>query len=87
MGPALLGVAPRVGPFDFSGQDTGRAWRDGNAGLLVHDREEIYRALRNFLDHPGTAAEIGARARQVILDHRGATEQNFALIERYLSSR
>ena len=87
MEPAILGIAPLFGPFNFSFQETVRALLDGNAGLLVHDREEIYRALRDFLDHPGTAAEIGARARQVILDHRGATEQNFALIERYLSSR
>jgi len=30
---------------------------------------------------------MGAKARQVILDHRGATEQNFALIQRYISGR
>jgi hypothetical protein len=30
---------------------------------------------------------MGARARQVILGNRGATELNFALIEPYISGR
>jgi len=53
----------------------------------VHDREEILGALRGFLDNPGSAAEIGAKARQIILDNRGATDLNFTLIEAYISGR
>lgn len=87
MEPAILGIAPLFGPFNFSFQETVRALLDDNAGLLVHDRKEIYGALREFLDNPGMAAKIGTKARQVILDNRGATEQNFVLIERCLSGR
>ena len=87
MEPAILGVAPLFGPYNFSFQETVKALLAGDAGLLVHDREEIFAALKGFLDRPGTAAATGRRARQVILDNRGATEQNFALIERYISGR
>lgn len=87
MEPAILGIAPLFGPYNFSFQETVGALLDGNAGLLVHDQAEIVGALRGFLDNPGTAADMGAKARQVILDHRGATEQNFALIQRYISGR
>lgn len=86
MEPAILGVAPLFGPFNFSFQETVRALLEGNAGVLVHDKEEIYAALKGFLDNPGTAAATGRKARQVILDHRGATEQNFALIKGYISN-
>ena len=87
MEPAILGVAPLFGPYNFSFQETVSALQDGDAGLLVHDQEEIFAALKGFLDNPGTAAATGQKARQVILDHRGATEQNLVLIEHYVSGR
>jgi 3-deoxy-D-manno-octulosonic-acid transferase len=87
MEPAILGIAPIFGPYNFSFQETVRALLDGNAGLQVSDQAEIYHVLRRFLDNPGTAAEMGARARQVILGNRGATDLNFALIEPYISRR
>jgi len=87
MEPAILGIAPLFGPYNFSFQETVRALLDGDAGLLVHDQDEIYRALKAFLDSPGSAAQMGTKARQVILRNRGATEQNFTLIEPYISGR
>jgi 3-deoxy-D-manno-octulosonic-acid transferase len=87
MEPAILGIAPLFGPYNFSFQETVRALLEGDAGLQVADQKEIYRSLKRFLDNPGTAAEMGVRARQVILGNRGATELNFALIEPYISGR
>ncbi len=87
MEPAILGIAPMFGPYNFSFRETVRALLGGGAGLQVGDQEEIYRALKRFLENPGTAAEMGARARQVILGNRGATELNFSLIEAYISGR
>ena len=84
MEPAILGVAPLFGPYNFSFQETVRALLDGDAGLLVHDQEEICRSLKGFLDNPGSAAQMGAKARQVILDNRGATDLNFKLIEAWI---
>ena len=87
MEPAILGIAPLFGPYNFSFQETVLALLAGNAGLQVGDREAIYRVLRGFLDNPGTAGAMGGRARQVILDNRGATDLNFTLIEPYLRGR
>ena len=87
MEPAILGIALLFGPYNFSFQETVRVLLEGNAGLQLSDREEIYRALKRFLENPGTAADMGARARQVILGNRGATDLNFALIEACISGR
>jgi 3-deoxy-D-manno-octulosonic-acid transferase len=80
MEPAILGVVPLFGPFNFSFRETVEVLLAGDAGLLVHDQEEIYAVLKEFLDHPGAAAEKGQRARKVILDNRGATALNFDLL-------
>ncbi len=87
MEPAILGVAPLFGPYNFSFQETVKVLLDGNAGRLVHDQHEIVGTLKEFLDNAGAAAAMGARARQVILDNRGATDLNFALLEPYISRR
>ncbi len=87
MEPAILGIAPMFGPYNFSFRETVRALLDGEAGLRVDDRKQIYRSLRHFLDNPGAAARMGARARQVILGNRGATDLNFCLLEPYISGR
>lgn len=85
MEPAILGIVPMFGPYNFSFRETVRALLDGEAALQVSDQEEIYSSLKHFLDNPGLAAEMGARARQVILGNRGATDLNFGLIEPYIS--
>jgi 3-deoxy-D-manno-octulosonic-acid transferase len=86
MEPAILGVAPLFGPYNFSFQETVKVLLDGSAGVQVQDQEDIFRALKDFLDNPGTAATIGQKARKVILDNRGATQQNFALLQPFLTS-
>ena len=87
MEPAILGVAPIFGPYNFSFQETVRALQQDAAGVLVHNREEIYASLGDFIEHPESAKAMGARARQVILNNRGATELNFALIETCIANR
>ncbi len=86
MEPAILGIAPLFGPYNLSFQETVQALLAGDAGLQVNDRDEIYSVLHGFLENPGTAGQMGAKARQVILDHRGATDLNFRLIEPHIKS-
>jgi hypothetical protein len=57
---------------------------DNRAGLLVHDRDEIYLRLKGLMDKPASATDMGNRAREVILNNQGATDLNFALLEQYL---
>ncbi len=87
MEPAILGIAPLFGPYNLSFQETVQALLAGNAGLQVDGRDGIYSVLHGFLENPGTAGQMGAKARQVILDHRGATDLNFSLIDSYIKGR
>lgn len=87
MEPAILGVAPMCGPYNFSFRETVNALQDGDACLLVHDQDEIFAAIKMLLDNPGSAAATGRKARQVILDNRGATQRNFALLGPFIAGR
>lgn len=87
MEPAVLGLAVMFGPYNYSFRDTVRDLLENRAGLLVHDRDEIYSNLKGLLDEPALIANMGSRARQLILRKRGATGQNIALLEKYLPLR
>lgn len=84
MEPAILGVAVMFGPHNYSFRETVRDLLDNDAGLLVHDRNEIYSSLKGLLDKPAFTSDMGSRARQVILNNRGATDQNIGLLGKYL---
>ncbi len=84
MEPAILGLTVMFGPCNYSFRDTVRDLLESRAGLLVHDRGEIHSSLKGLLDDPVFAADMGDKARQVILNNRGATDKNFALLEKYM---
>jgi len=84
MEPAILGLTVMFGPHNYSFRETVRDLLDNRAGLLVHDRDEIYLHLKGLLDKPASATDMGNRAREVILNNQGATDLNFALLEQYL---
>lgn len=86
MEPAIFALAVMFGPHNYSFSDTVRDLLEHRAGLLVHDRDEIYSSLKGLLDKPGLIADMDGRARQLIINKRGATGQNFALLEKYLPS-
>jgi 3-deoxy-D-manno-octulosonic-acid transferase len=86
MEPAICGAAVMFGPYNYSFRETVRDLLENHAGLLVHDQEEIYANLRSFLDDPLSVADMGGKARQVILNKRGATGKNFALLKNYVPS-
>ena len=85
MEPAILGLAVMFGPYNYSFRETVRDLLEESAGILVHDRDEILTSLKGLLDKPACAANMAGKARQVILNNRGATEQNFELIKRYIA--
>jgi len=86
MEPAICGAAVMFGPYNYSFRETVRDLLENHAGLLVHDPEEIYANLRSFLDDPQSVADMGSKARQVILNKRGATGKNFTLLKNYVPS-
>jgi len=86
MEPAIFGVAVMFGPYTYSFRDTVRDLQKNQAGLLVHDQDEIYSSLKGLLREPDVAAELGNKAHRVIMNNCGATDRNFALIEKYIPS-
>jgi 3-deoxy-D-manno-octulosonic-acid transferase len=84
MEPAILGLTVMFGPHNYSFRETVRDLLNNSAGLLVHDRDELYSCLKGLLDKPASATDMGKRAREVILNKQGATGLNFALLEQYL---
>ena len=87
MEPAVLGLAVLFGPHNYSFRETVRDLLAADAGLLVHDHEELQAGLEGLLDDPESGLEIGQRARNVVLQNRGAAMQNLVLLRNYLSRR
>jgi len=80
MEPGILGVAVLFGPHNFSFKETVRDLLANDAGVMVHDQEELAAALDSLLDRPEAARTLGDRARRLILDSRGATIRNYDLV-------
>jgi len=80
----VLGLAVLFGPYNYSFRETVRSLRAAGGGALVHDEDELRADLEKLLDDPPYRAEMGRRARQVVLDSRGAAGQNLQLLRDYL---
>ncbi len=84
MEPAVLGVPVLFGPHNYSFRETVRDLLAADGGTLVNDEEELVASLERLLADPQARAEMGQRARQVVLDNRGAARQNLELLRKYL---
>ena len=84
MEPAVLGIAVLFGPHNYSFRETVRDLLEAGGGALVQDQEELAASLGKLLGDPEARAEMGRRARQVVLDNRGAARQNLQLLREYL---
>ena len=80
MEPAVLGIPILFGPYNFSFKETVDGLLAANAGVMVHDVADLGRALGRLLDSEEERRRMGARARDVILSHQGATNRNYALL-------
>lgn len=80
MEPAILGVVPLFGPYNFSFAETVSDLLDNGAGVLVRDTDSLAEAMEMLLDNPDHSAKMGVSARNVILGNRGATEKNYSLL-------
>jgi len=84
MEPAVLGIAVLFGPHNYSFRETVRDLLAAGGGALVQDEAELAATLERLLADPEARAEMGRRARRVILDNRGAARQNLQLLREYL---
>lgn len=81
MEPAILGLPILFGPHNFSFRETVADLLAADAGIIVHDRVELGAALAELMASRSKRAEIGQRARQVVIAGQGASERNLALLQ------
>ena len=77
--PASLGKPVLIGPGYANFIDIVQTLRAANA-ILVTELPELAPSVARLLANPGEASAIGARARQVCLQHAGATARALAAI-------
>ncbi|MBI4431181.1 MAG: tetraacyldisaccharide 4'-kinase [Candidatus Omnitrophica bacterium] len=73
------------GPFVFNFQQIFDILRENGAAQIVHSREELIRAADELLSDAVKRREMGEKARQVVLNLRGATEKHLKLFELHLN--
>ena len=56
-----------------------------NAARCVADAEGLHRTLRELLSDPASAFALGARAREAVDHHRGATRRTLDALESFLT--
>lgn len=86
MEPAIRGVATLFGPYNFSFKETVKDLLRADAAVEVADAAELERALAALVADPQRRASLGERGRRVVLQGRGATERNYALLEPLLET-
>ncbi len=80
MEPAILGLPVLFGPHNFSFRETVADLLAADAGIEVRDRDELAAALNRLVASSEARQDMGRRARQVVLDGRGASGRIFELL-------
>jgi len=74
------------GPFNYSFKETVTDLLAADAGFEVRDRAGLEAAMVALSASPAQLAEIGARARRVVIYGQGASRHNFDLLMSLLGS-
>lgn len=83
MEPAVASMPVLFGPKIQNAEEAGLLIRR-QAGWVVQNPEQALRKAKELLDTPDLLEVTGSRARQVVLDQRGATARSMELIEPFL---
>lgn len=75
MEPCGLGKATVVGPNLWNFSEPAELLRGSNCIIVVKDKDELATALADLFGDAQKAADIGARAREVLLSQRGAVSR------------
>ncbi len=81
MEPAVLGLPVMFGPYNFSFREVALDLMRAGAGYEVGDARALSDALEGLLADPGSRRTMGERARRVVENRQGATENTFKLLE------
>ncbi len=78
--PAAYGVATCFGPNTWNFRDIVAQLQAANGVEVVRDRSELLRFVREALENPKSAQQLGRRARDLVLSQQGATERTVELL-------
>jgi len=78
--PAALGRPILTGPHHFNSPQIARLLRERNAVEVVHDARELGERVSELIAQPSARTMMGARARAVVEENRGALDRLVALI-------
>ena len=84
--PAWFGAAILVGPHTENFREIVSLFRKADAVQVV-DGQGLEAALLGLVSDPQECAALGARARQVVSAHSGATARTMAALDRLLAAR
>jgi len=80
--PALLEKPILFGPYMFNFRSIAELFINNRAAILVHNWQELQAGIRDLLREPSKITALGTRARELVLENRGATQRNFRGIEK-----
>ncbi|MBN1300593.1 MAG: 3-deoxy-D-manno-octulosonic acid transferase [Melioribacteraceae bacterium] len=82
--PAVYGPPVLFGPKIESSQEAVHLSK-GNGGIIVRNKKEAYRVLRNLMMNDSRRKEIGERAKNYVLQNTGATERIIREISKHIN--
>ena len=82
--PAALGKAVVFGPHTWNFRDTVELLLGAGGAVQVPGPEGLPAALDRLLSDPARREELGARARRMVEESKGATQRNFEAVKPFL---
>ena len=84
--PAALARPVLFGPYMDNFHEISRLLLESGGACQVSGAEGLFTEIGGLLSDPERCGEMGRRAREVVLAHRGAVEENLALIRTLLGA-
>ena len=84
--PSGYGAAVSFGPHTQNFRDIVEMLLQDEAAVVVQDEQELTRFVKECLEDPESARQLGQRAQQFVASQNGATERTVALLKSLLSS-
>jgi 3-deoxy-D-manno-octulosonic-acid transferase len=84
--PAAYGAAVSFGPKTRNFRDVVSLLLKQGAAVVVHDGRELEAFVQRCLREPSWAGDMGGRARQLVMQQRGATDRTLAWMASLLGS-
>jgi len=85
--PACWGLPILSGPHTFNFADISKRLEHCGGMITITDAQSLARQFIHWLDNPGDAAAVGARARQFAEQNRGAVKRLMDVIASYLPAK